>query len=162
VQYQRPYVESSVFIAWIKGEVIDGVDRKQIFEYIVQLAQRGVFPIITSSFTLAEVYKLRSAAHLSDAEDEKILRYFEHEFIQLVDVVRDVGEHANRLCRQHPAQFERPALHPSDAIHLACAIKAKCDVLLTWDIGLTKIQHPKIAIEVPRILGQQELFKPAE
>lgn len=137
---------------------MDGVNRQMVFEHIARLAESGVFEIVTSAFTLAEVHKLRATPELSDAEDDRILRYFEHEFILLVDVGRDIGEHANRLCRQYRAQPYHPALRPNDAIHLACALKAGCDVLLTWDSGLIKIQHPNIKIEIPRIIGQQELF----
>ena len=38
--------------------------------------------------------------------------------------------------------------------HLACALRAKCDVFLAWDNKLTTIQLPDIRTEEPRILGQ--------
>ena len=44
--YTRPYLDSSVFIAWLKGEVVtrksgEVVDRANIAEHILQLAERG-------------------------------------------------------------------------------------------------------------------------
>jgi predicted nucleic acid-binding protein len=151
-QYKYPYLDSSVFIGWIKGENIDGVDRKDIAKHILKLAENGEFKICSSALTLAEVHKKRGSKQLSDAEDESILEFFEHEFIDVVDIDRTIGEHANRLCRQYP-------LRPNDAIHLASALKAKCDVLLTWDGPLASIQHPDIIIENPRKIGQLSLPK---
>ena len=28
-EYRYPYLDSSVFIAWLKGEIVNGVDRKE-------------------------------------------------------------------------------------------------------------------------------------
>jgi hypothetical protein len=45
-----------------------------------------------------------------------------------------------------------------DAIHLACAVRAECDVLLTWDTPLIGVSHPRIRVEEPQIIG--DLFAP--
>ena len=34
-QYRYPYLDSSVFIAWLKGEVVRGVDRKEVADHIL-------------------------------------------------------------------------------------------------------------------------------
>ncbi len=47
----------------------------------------------------------------------------------LVEVDRNIGEAANKLC----VRFSDNRLRPADAIHLASALRAGCDVLLTWD-----------------------------
>ncbi|MFZ5451416.1 MAG: type II toxin-antitoxin system VapC family toxin [Thermodesulfobacteriota bacterium] len=153
-QYQNPYLDSSVFIAWIKGEVVNGVDRKDIADHILGIAQKGSFKINISAFTLAEVHKKKGAESpkLEPDEDELILAYFEHDFFNIIDVTRDIGEHANRLCRQY-------SLLPADAIHLACALRAKCDVLLAWDDRLTAVDHPEIRTENPRKIGQLNLLE---
>lgn len=70
---------------------------------------------------------------------------FQHDFINVVVIDRNIGEEANRLCREH----EDKKLSPCDAIHLACAKKAGCDVLLSWDEGLNSITDPSIRIERP-------------
>lgn len=145
--YQKPYLDSSVFVSWIKGEVIAGVDRTRIASHILKCAERGDFVVHTSTLTLAEVHKLRKGPILPEDEDQKMLAYFENDFIQLIDVDRSIGEHANSLCRKH-------GLYPNDAIHLACALRARCDVLLAWDNRFVKAQHPDIPIEEPRLLGQ--------
>lgn len=150
-EYQRPYLDSNVFVAWIKGEVADGIDRREVADYILSLAEQGAFKVYVSALTLAEVHKLRSdPATLPDQDDETILAYFERDFIQVVDVDRRIGEEANRFCRQY-------GLYPNDAIHLACALRARCDVLLAWDKRFARVSHPSIRIEAPRMLGQGEL-----
>ena len=94
-QYQNPYLDSSVFIAWIKGEVVNGVDRKDIADHILGLAEKGTFKINISALTLAEVHKKKGSNQLEPAQDEMILAYLEHDFFNIIDVTRDIGEHAN-------------------------------------------------------------------
>jgi len=94
-----------------------------------------------------EVQKKKGRPRLPSDENQNVLEYFEHDFVDPVPVDRAIGEHANRLCRQYEAE----GLSPCDAIHLACALKAGCDVLLSWDAVLNKINHPDIRTEEPKI-----------
>ena len=149
-QYQKPYLDASVFIAWIRGEVTaEGVDRGKTANHILTLAERGEFSVYTSTLTLAEVHKKRRGPMLAGGQDERILAYFEHDYVKLIDVDRRIGEEANGLCRKY-------GILPNDAVHLACALRAGCDVLLAWDPELTAVKHPGIRIEEPRIIGQLE------
>ena len=113
-RYEKPYLDSSVFIAWLKGEVAKGVDRKQVAEHILRNAEHSLFRICISALTLAEVHKKREHVQLTDDEHTEILRFFEHEYIDVVSVDRMIGEEAHRFCRKY-------GLSPADAIHLACA-----------------------------------------
>ena len=151
--YQKPYLDSSVFIAWLKGETVKGIDRGAIADHSLTLAENGQFKIHTSAITLAEVHKLRTGPSLSNDEDERILAYFEHDFIQIIDADRAIGEEANRLCRQY-------GILPNDGIHLACALRARCDALLAWDDRFVKADHPDIRIEEPQRLGQARMSEP--
>lgn len=45
----------------------------------------------------------------------------------------------------------------NDAVHLTCALRAGCDVLLTWDNDFNAVVHPQIRIEQPQIIGQLKL-----
>ena len=148
-QYRKPYLDSSVFIAWLKGEVEvgTGVDRGKIGTHIMNLAAKGEYLIYASAWSLAEVHKPRGGTALADDQDERILAFFENDFIRLIVVDRLIGEQANRLCRLY-------GLKPGDAVHLACALRAGCDVLLAWDGDLLKVSHPDINIERPQMLGQ--------
>jgi predicted nucleic acid-binding protein len=150
--YLKPYLDSSVFIAWIRGEEKDGVKRYEIVEHIMNDASDGKHPIIISGWTFAEVHKVKGDGkqHLSSDEDERILAYFEHDFIQVVEVDRFIGEEANRFCRLYN-------IRPGDAIHLACALRAHCDVALFWDRPfIAAVTHDQIRIEEPRILSQRQ------
>lgn len=169
---KRPYLDSDVFIGWIKGERIPEkdaggnevvTDRGKIAESILTLAERQVFPIVISALTLAEVHKKRGKEKLVGDEDQNVLEYFKHDFVNVVPVDRAIGEAANRLCRK----YEKEGLSPNDAIHMACAKQAGCDILLSWDKVLNAISDPDIPTERPKILDltppQQELeLVPAE
>lgn len=150
-QYVRPYVDSSVFIAWLWGEVNNGVDRKAVGTHIFKQAERGLFKLHISAFTLAEVHKKWKLPRLTAPQDQQLIAFFEHEYIEIVDVDREVGERANELCRQF-------GLKPPDAIHVASALRANCEVLLAWDGDFRRVVLPDLIIEEPRILGQLDLL----
>ena len=155
--YKRPYLDSGVFIAWIKGEKVKAkdasgkeieIDRGKIGESVLTLAEQQVFPIVISALTFAEVHKKRGKQKLEGDENQNVLDYFEHDFVWVVPVDRAIGEEANRLCRL----YEGEGLRPNDAIHMACAKRAECDVLLSWDGVLNSIKDPDIKTEPPIIL----------
>lgn len=150
-QYQRPYLDSSVFIAWIKGEIVGTIDRKDVANHIFYLATQNHFQIFTSAVTLAEVHKIKGNPNsLRPDQDENLLKFFESEFILIIEVDREIGERANQFCRDY-------GLLPMDALHLACALRANCDVLLAWDSHFKNVNHPMIRCEQPRIVGQTRL-----
>lgn len=144
-QYKKPYLESSIFIAWIKAEIKGGINCKDVVQHVISLAEQGHYRITTSTWTLAEVHKRKRGPILPTALDDKILQYFENPYIDLVDVTRAIGEEANRLARKHN-------LKPTDSVHLACALRQRCDVVLSYDPDFTKIPNPPIRIEEPMII----------
>jgi predicted nucleic acid-binding protein len=151
--YSKPYIESSVFIAFIKSEKTQGpthdMDAQAIFASIIKCALDGHFPIYTSSLTIAEVHKRKGCDELSDTESADLTPHFREDFITLVEVDREIAETANHLCRTHKAVDGQRALRPNDAIHIASAKKAGCDVLLTWDPGLLSQKIDGLRIECP-------------
>lgn len=152
--YRYPCLDSPVFIAWIKGEVIDGIDRKLIADQVFNLARRGVFRIVISSFVIAEVFKPRHFSPLTDTGSDNILAFFEQDFIDVVDVDRRVAEEAHRLARQY-------GITAPDAIMIATAIRAKADVILTWDDALiermARAGWTGPPLERPRLVGQADM-----
>jgi predicted nucleic acid-binding protein len=148
--YRKPYIESSVFIAFIKAEVQKGdQDCEKVVGSILDAAKRGMFQIHTSSLTIAEVFKNKKSTALTEQQNVDLRPYFREEYIQLVEVDRAIGERANELCRMHQSAPDIPALRPNDAIHLACAERAGCEVLLAYDPDLTKQSHESIEIRWP-------------
>lgn len=171
-QYVRPYFDSAVFISWLRptdpGPFADGSigDRHSVSERVLIQAEEGTYPIVTSYFTMAEVFKKKGDGNppLTDEQNGQIMTYFESEWIEWVPIERLIGEDANTLL----IRFRKERLRPVDAIHLASALRAKCDVLLTWDGPLTEIRHPAIRIEFPEIFVPQpqpknlDLFKESQ
>ena len=87
--------------------------------------------LYTSTLALAEVRRLReSRKELTESERIKVneffKKYLEHEWIQLIEVDRAIGEKAQELGAKY-------GMSPTDAIHLASAISEHCNVLLLWD-----------------------------
>jgi predicted nucleic acid-binding protein len=103
----------------------------------------------------AEVFKKKGdgTPRLTDEENGKLLKYLESDYLVFVEVDRAIAEEANRLCRR----YRDAKLAPCDAIHIASALRAKCDALLTWDQRLVRVKHPDLRIEQPRIVGQVEM-----
>ncbi len=157
-EYKRPYFDSSVFLGWIKKEVVKNVNRQIPADHILNLAQNGELKVVTSTLTLAEVYKLKSGPIAPSKVNDTILktfaRYLENDWITLVDVDRYIGERANTFC----GQFN---IYPNDAIHLACALRADCDYLLAWDDRFINVQHPDIKLDEPQVKGQTKLQFPS-
>jgi predicted nucleic acid-binding protein len=168
--YRKPYLDAGVFISWVKGldigPLADGTtgDRAPISEMVLQSAQDGDYEAVTSYFTMAEVFKKKGDGNveLTPEQNGKIIKYFENDWLTWVTLERLVGERANKLLvhYQDPANREEGArLRPCDAVHLASALRAKCDVLLTWDGPFSKIKHPEIRIQFPdRRQRQAEVF----
>jgi predicted nucleic acid-binding protein len=156
-QYQRPYIDTSVFLGWKNHEVINGVDRYAVFQHIWEDAEAGMFKLYTAPLTFAETYKLRHQSQIQPIQTIlDLLAEFEKDFVESIEIDREIGLAANLLCRQYAAN----KLYPNDAIHLACALRAKCDVLLSWDRPLNSVVHPAIRIEEPQIIGQMRISTP--
>lgn len=152
--YRKPYVESSVFISLIADEVTNGIERGRISAKVFSYAESGDFSIYTSTLTIAEVYKQKGnpMGTLTEAQSGQILELFEHEYIKLIDIDRRIAEEAHKLSRQF-------GLSPNDAIHLASSLKAKCDILLSWDVNsfISKVQMSEIVVEEPAIPTKEQL-----
>jgi predicted nucleic acid-binding protein len=152
--YIKPYVESSVFIAFIKGEKSQGPtrdrDARAIFDSIIDAARARKFRIITSALTIAEVHKYKKypkEQQVTQRQNEDLRPYFRQDYIQIVEIDREVGEKANELCVRCQAGSGHQALRPNDAIHIASAQKAGCDVVLSWDSDFIS-QKGRIAISL--------------
>ena len=44
-QYKKPYLDSSLWISWIKGEIRDDIDCASVVNHILTLAETGEYPI---------------------------------------------------------------------------------------------------------------------
>ena len=129
-----PYIDSSVFIAHIKRETTlaaNGSPRFEITKHIFEGAEQKKYQIYTSFFTLAEVRRMQhgtkpiSGPELVDI-NAMFNKYLQNEFLLPIELSREVGEKAQSLGAAY-------GIKPGDAVHLASAVVAKCNVLLVWD-----------------------------
>lgn len=135
----RHYFDASALLAWLKKEEVVGDLRWWHCEQLLEQAQRGESIIFISGVTFAEVTggkgKSRGIHLTTGYEDVKevVRAFFENDYIEVVEVGRVVGEFAQQLI------WDFSTLDPIDAIHLASALVAGCDVLFTYDGDLLKL-----------------------
>ena len=148
-QFSRPYLDSSVYIAAIKGEV----ERANIAKHILSEAQNGALQIVGSTFVIAEVIRAKGAAAPLTREQERVIdEYIFHDFITWIELDVSLALEARKLARQH-------ALKPGDAIHLASAVRGKADQLLRWDDGFRLTENETyglVTVCQPHLTGRPE------
>jgi len=142
------YWDSCVFISLLQQTK----DRYEALAHIEDEAKEGKYKIVTSMVTLAEVSRAHGEGVIDDVTSEKLLDYFENDYIVLRSVDRPTGREAHKLARQLN-------IMPLDAIHLAAAVRAGVPMIHTYDSkkhrrkGLLKwngkIGTPPISIVVP-------------
>lgn len=152
-KYSRPCFDSSVFIAALDKEICEGIKRDVVFRHIWEKAKSGEFNVFISAITLAEVYKKKKRPTVANAQLDEFLELINEPFVRVVEVDRETALHAHSLCRR----FCGEKLMPTDAMILACALRAKCEVLLAWDNPLTTVVHEEIRIELPRMIERSLL-----
>ena len=122
-QYLRPYLDASVYLAAINGEV----GRAQIAREILEAASREIVTIVASTWVAAEVIRPKWATELLPDEKESVINeVFANKQIVWVEVDLPLAVEARRLARLHD-------LKPADAVHLASAVRGKADILLRWN-----------------------------
>lgn len=97
----------------------------------MEQAKQGNLEIVTSAFTLAEVFKRKCAAAaggLAPESDTNFEDYLLYDFVVMVGLDREVGTYARRLLRTH-SEIKKP----QDAVHLATAALNNVDEFHTFD-----------------------------
>lgn len=99
--------------------------------YIYKQGQNGEIEILTSTFALAEVFRLKcedSEKQLPEEKDQIFEDILDQEFVVYVQLTREIGRFARRLLRRTEGLKV-----PQDAIHLASAAWNNVDELQTFD-----------------------------
>jgi len=121
------YWDSSVFIAFLNEESARSENVAQILEE----AEAGDVFIITSSFTLVEVIKLKGSTPIRIEDQKKVTDFFEKDYFRFVDATRKITEAARNLI------WKSSGLWPKDAVHLASAVefgsRADLDCIHSYD-----------------------------
>lgn len=135
IKYRRVYLDADVYLGLIKGE--EG--RVETARHLLKGGQDEHFSVVASTLLYAEVcgHGDVRAARDWNTVDAKVNAFLEHGFIQWVEVDLVVARKARELSREY-------GLRGQDAIHLASAVRASCDVLMTWnkkDFPIGKTVH---------------------
>jgi len=146
-RFQKPYLDSSVYIAAIRGEVAEP-GKGNVSSQLLQLAEQGLFRVFASTFILAEVLRCKGCPPPLQPEEERIIdSYLAKPFISWVEVDALLARESRDLARAH-------ALKPVDAVHLASAIRLGADQLLAWDGDFPVGQTVEgVLIERPHLTG---------
>lgn len=147
----RRYWDSACFISILNGEAA-----AQTCERILDEAKREATTIYVSPLVQAEVAKPKGASSpLAERLRETIRMFFENDYLKWRNIDREIANAAQALCWDH-------AVHPRDALHLACAIDLECELLETTDNGLVtldgKIPGTSLRICRPGALDAPDLF----
>lgn len=138
------YWDSDAFLAYLNGETED--NRLMRCEATLAQAKAGRIRIVTSALTLAEVIYLKGSPKIPFEQDQMIREFFLNDWIIIHNVDRQISEAARMFVWKHQVM-------PKDSIHVATALRAKAEVLETFDGPLItrsgKLGTPPITIAEP-------------
>lgn len=147
------YWDSCCFLRWLKKE-----PEYEKCQGVLKSAENGKLKIVTSAYTIAEVIYLNKKGHskIIKSDSDEICRFFEKDYIIVINVDRYIAEDARNLL------WKYNALRPADAIHVASAIKAVVYLFDTFDDYLIKqsgtIGEPPLTITKPNIPYQESFL----
>jgi predicted nucleic acid-binding protein len=149
--YTRPYLDTSVYLAYVKGSPPEPAGRAELATQILEDAQAGRYQLFASTFIKVEVIRDKGQpAPLGTSQTGKIDDLFKRSYFVWVDLDLLVAEKARDLARMH-------GFRPADAVHLATAIRAGCDELLVWDKNFRKGVFEGVTVAEPHWEGQGKL-----
>jgi predicted nucleic acid-binding protein len=165
---RRLYWDSCAFLGLINNEAAKHARCNAVWDEAV----RGEAEIYTSFFAFAEVYKAKcegTRKPLLVSEEDRVVQFMNQEFVFGVVVDETIGIAARRLMRQYGE-----CKKPTDAIHLATALRLNVDEMHTYDgsdlLGLNgkvrrqdgvflEICIPRVPIPPPVVEGPGDNFR---
>lgn len=152
----RLYWDTNTWLDWLTGEA----PNQETLQAIYDDWKAGQVHLVTSSLTLAQIYFVRvgTPKRVDRSRDNDIDALFDpppERLFALVELSRSTAIAARSLSRTHSVSWD-------DAIHIASALEARCEVLHTGDDALwTKSGlvggTPPLRIEAPSWTKQLEL-----
>lgn len=139
---RRVYLDSSGFVAYLNGNETYSLQAKSIIE----AAEREELEIWTSYLTMAEVTKKRSVQFPRLTNDEQsVTELFQNPSIKFVAIEYVVGTYSQQIVWD----FQKG---PRDALHLASAVFAKCEVVYAIDGGMFEVNNrTSNRIKIPEV-----------
>lgn len=155
------YWDSCSFIHFLKQTP----EYYTVLKEIMKRASGGESKIVTSAVSIAEVCKIPDEGLFPSEQSDKILDMMKLSCIELWQADRKICQEAHHLIRFH-------GMLPMDAIHMATALTANVDVVVTTDSkkyrrkGLLfydgKIGNPPLKIKLPNSAVIYELWEHAQ
>ena len=137
------YWDSSVILALLMGEEgrVDNV------RHFLEDAESQEAIIVTSSFTLVEVIRLRKRAPILPDKQALVTSFFQKDYFKFIDATRKITEDARALI------WANQGLMPKDAVHLASAIEfvtqgGKLNAIHSYDADFTNL-NGKLPVNCP-------------
>lgn len=149
------YWDSNCFLQWLKKE-----DEHEKCRGVIECAEKGELQIATSALTIAEVIYLKPHEKIDREKSDEICRFFEQEYLIIINLDRIIAEMARNLL------WNYQALRHEDAIHVASAVRARIPIFDTFDNYLIKqsgiIGDPPLIIGKPNIPYQEQIVETQE
>lgn len=136
---ERCYVDTCVYVVVFIGGDPGHPTRLESATHVLEAAQRGEIDVVTSTLTIAEIFGTpMTGDHLPPADRAaNVARagdYFQASPETLVELDERLAHRAAALAQEHQ-------LKGADAVHVASALRARCDRLYTWDDSILKIER---------------------
>lgn len=143
------YWDSCVFIDAIQ----ETSGRYPAISQFVAAAQRNEVQIVASMFAKIEVCKLKGLGLQDKETEQKIIEFFDNDYVTIRPVDDEVTEKARELLRTVDH------LKPPDATHVATAIINNIPTLHSYDPDMLKMNGKcgALVIETPYWRGQNSL-----
>lgn len=123
----RRYWDSTCFLSILNGE-----EGSTACEAILAAARADETTIVVSPLSQLEVIRRKGSPAPVPREQRGIIRqWFENDYLRCQEIGREVGAAAQQYCWDLN-------VHPREAIHIAVAVRARCDLLETLNPSLLK------------------------
>ena len=119
---EKRYWDSSVICALLNEEK----DRAPDCVNVINGAKAGKVQIIVSALAIAEVLKYRQNKPIRKDDRQKVIEFFQHQFITVVTLDRWIAFKSQEVHWDHNVP-------PRDAVHVATALRARVNVMESYD-----------------------------
>ena len=158
-QNKRIHLDSSVYIAFQKGETIpahNNLSRVYVAKLIFDGAEAGEVSLFTSTVSLVEVQRGQNVTQESESSiSAKIDALFSRSSTQFVETDRDVAISARQIAVRY-------GIRTMDAIQVASALRVGCHEAFFWDGTIVRkfsnAPLPDLLICEPYWRGQLGLY----
>lgn len=161
---KKIYWDACAWLGLINGEAA----KAKSLEIVWKQAKRGEVVIWTSALSIAEVYRAKCEKewHALDVSNDALIdNMFDQPFVEKVQLDTEIARMAKALLRTH-----QKLKKPTDAIHLASAIKHNLDELHTYDGSdllplngsVQRLDGEVLKICMPDGVNNEDIFAPDE